>query len=387
MSIPTILIYEAENGREVLERVQQTKIDIVLLDIKMPGLDGISIAKEIQIISPTTYIIFVTAFTEFDYAREAIRLGVKEYLVKPVSREKVQETLETVLHTMHVKQKEQDTSTLAEQLLCKELEAIIGRELITNEQIETFIALQGLRFIQSYCIVIKFEMNRSSKCRTIVENELQKARVMVRKYLEIHLGTVITGQLCSDNYFYSMLFLSSQWNEMQLQHKFIQITQLIRMELGIQMLMTATEWKYRDLTSLYKTMKHYISLVNHQFPVLIIHTDMDMASDNAKGKIAKIIEYLQEHLAQNISLKEAAQLVGLSPYHVSHLFKIHRGETYIQVYTNLKIDAAKQLLREDRYSIKEICRLLGFKDQGYFSRVFKKVTGMKPQDYLKQYNT
>ncbi|AEJ20729.1 response regulator transcription factor [Gracilinema caldarium] len=386
MSIPSIQIYEAENGREVLERVQQVKIDIVLLDIKMPGLDGISVAKEIQIISQTTAIIFITAFSEFDYAREAIRIGVKEYLVKPVSQEKVQETLETVLHSIQSKQKEQDTSTLVEQLLYKELETAIGRESIINEQVETFIALRGIRFVQSCCIAIKLEMNHSTNHRTIKDNELQKARIIIKNALEVHLGTTITGQLCNDNIFYSILFLSSQWTYVQLLHAFTQIIHHIQIELGIQMLVTATEWNYRDLTTVFKTMKHYISLVNHQHPVLIINADTDMALDNAKGKIAKIIEYLQEHLAQNITLAEAAQIVGLSPYHISHLFKIHQGESYIQVYTKLKIEAAKQLLCENRYTIKEICRLLGFKDQGYFSRVFKKVTGVNPQDFLKQYD-
>ena len=117
----------------------------------------------------------------------------------------------------------------------------------------------------------------------------------------------------------------------------------------------------------------------------MLNADGDLSLENPKGKIAKIVEYLREHLAQDVSLEEAAQVVGLSPFHVSHLFKSYQGETFIQVFTRLRVEAAKQFLKDDRYTIKEVCGLLGFKDQAYFSRVFKKREGMSPQAFQKQW--
>jgi two-component system response regulator YesN len=76
---------KVRNGREAVETVQSTKVDIALLDIRMPGLSGIEAARRIAEIAPDCRVVFLTAWNTFDFAQEAIRLGAKDYLVKPAS--------------------------------------------------------------------------------------------------------------------------------------------------------------------------------------------------------------------------------------------------------------------------------------------------------------
>ena len=90
-------LYKAKNGREAVECVQTHPINIALLDIKMPGINGIEAAKRIKEISPSCIIIFLSALNTFDFAQEAIRSGARDYLVKPVSSKELLTLLEMMI--------------------------------------------------------------------------------------------------------------------------------------------------------------------------------------------------------------------------------------------------------------------------------------------------
>lgn len=86
----------AKSGREAIEKAIELKPDIVFMDIHMPGIDGIEAIKQIKAISNDIIFVIITAFEYFSYAKEAINLGVHDYLLKPINRGKVVETLEGI---------------------------------------------------------------------------------------------------------------------------------------------------------------------------------------------------------------------------------------------------------------------------------------------------
>lgn len=75
---------EAENGEEVMELLQKHVVDILILDIKMPKMDGIQVAAAIQEYYPHTKVLILSGYNDFEYARSSIRYGVVDYLLKPV---------------------------------------------------------------------------------------------------------------------------------------------------------------------------------------------------------------------------------------------------------------------------------------------------------------
>ncbi len=79
-----LIAASATNGEEALELLQESPFDILFTDIKMPGMDGLTLAKHAKMLNPSVQTIVYSAFGEFEYAKEAIDLGVVHYLLKPL---------------------------------------------------------------------------------------------------------------------------------------------------------------------------------------------------------------------------------------------------------------------------------------------------------------
>lgn len=84
---------ESENGKEILDLITSVPVDIILLDIKMPKLDGIEVAKHIYKNHPMTKIIILSGYSDFNYARSLIRYGAIDYLLKPVNPDSLKSAL------------------------------------------------------------------------------------------------------------------------------------------------------------------------------------------------------------------------------------------------------------------------------------------------------
>jgi len=95
--------------------------------------------------------------------------------------------------------------------------------------------------------------------------------------------------------------------------------------------------------------------------------------------------YIGQNYKEELSMEQSAEYVNLSPHYFSKLFKQHAGENFIDYVTRLRINEAKRLIAEERLSLKEICYEVGYKDPNYFSRVFKKVSGITPSEYRQEF--
>lgn len=86
-------IETAKTGRSVIELAESFRPNVAVMDIQMPGINGIDAIKEIKKSDPSIVFIVLSAYDKFDYAKEAINLGVMEYLNKPFSADIIEETL------------------------------------------------------------------------------------------------------------------------------------------------------------------------------------------------------------------------------------------------------------------------------------------------------
>lgn len=95
-------------------------------------------------------------------------------------------------------------------------------------------------------------------------------------------------------------------------------------------------------------------------------------------------EYVEEHYYENLMLADVAQKVGISSGYLSTLFQRQMAKGFVDYLNEVRIEHACTYLRQNYLKVYEIAYRVGFKDEKYFSRVFKKVTGQSPSEYQKQ---
>ena len=139
---------EASDGELAYPMIKKTKPDILITDIKMPFMDGFELSKAVLQDLPDTKIIILSGYGEFEYAREAIRMGIQEYLLKPISSAKLLEAIRGVADTI---EKEWEEKELLERY-SKEMEENIQRNIqqfftrLVTEQVSMTEALsEGFR--------------------------------------------------------------------------------------------------------------------------------------------------------------------------------------------------------------------------------------------------
>lgn len=93
-------VYTVQNGAEARELLLSTPIDLVIFDIRMPGMTGLELAAMVKEKSMDTAVVLLTGFSDFEYAREALRAGVYEYLLKPLRPREILDTMEDVIQRL-----------------------------------------------------------------------------------------------------------------------------------------------------------------------------------------------------------------------------------------------------------------------------------------------
>ena len=87
------LVGEAGNGEEALELAEQLRPDMVLTDIKMPFMDGLELCRRLRQSLPAAKLVVFSGFDDFEYARQAVGMGVSEYILKPINASELSEVL------------------------------------------------------------------------------------------------------------------------------------------------------------------------------------------------------------------------------------------------------------------------------------------------------
>lgn len=120
------ILWEARNGRQALEQYQQQKPDLIITDVQMPVMDGLELLKEIKRICPSQNIVILSCHENFSYARQALKYGVMDYLIKDALTE---ETLYSLLEAV----KEEDSESFSTDVLTPKGLSILPDALFPKE--------------------------------------------------------------------------------------------------------------------------------------------------------------------------------------------------------------------------------------------------------------
>ena len=170
------VVGEAANGLEALELADQVRPDLVVSDIRMPKMDGIELAEKLVEKYPGVKVIFLTAYNEFEYARQAIRIGVSDYLLKPFQDGELEASIQRLLH-LHPNAPASN-SELEEQLI-----PLKGKEEVANRYVQTAIS-----YIEEHYPDMDFSVGKLAESMAVSEGHISRlfkaeTEVSINNYL------------------------------------------------------------------------------------------------------------------------------------------------------------------------------------------------------------
>ena len=121
---------EAEDGEEALKKILEEKPDILIMDINIPYMNGIEVSKKVKVIFPEIQVIILTAYGEFEYAREALSFGAVSFVLKPLDPEELTKELQKCKEKLeHIyRQKSSVKKMQKDQFLLEQLSGMVPSE-------------------------------------------------------------------------------------------------------------------------------------------------------------------------------------------------------------------------------------------------------------------
>ena len=161
-------VLTASDGTQAMEVLSKHAVDLMITDIRMPHKDGLSLLGEVRATYPNTHCIILTAYEEFEYARQAVLLGAENYLLKPLDIEEMEESIERALDNIYASRK------ISDRLFRNNIfTRWMSRAIATNELAERANLLQLNLYLPEYCTVIlrkkQSSLSLSSFCQSCVE--------------------------------------------------------------------------------------------------------------------------------------------------------------------------------------------------------------------------
>ena len=202
-------IATAKTGRAVVELAESFRPDIAFMDIQMPGLNGIQAMKEIQKFNSNIVFIVISAYDKFSYAREAINLGVLEYLTKPVNKRVIVDVCMKAMHKVdEARQKRSDDLEIREKLetVIPILESGYIYNLLLQDAFhnynDKYRQLMGIEEEYGFIIVIEFGDNNENGTLTNAvgagvraEKNYPELREIAREFFHCLVGPVMGNRV------------------------------------------------------------------------------------------------------------------------------------------------------------------------------------------------
>ncbi|HEY3366738.1 MAG TPA: response regulator [Symbiobacteriaceae bacterium] len=402
------VVGEAGSGRQAVEMAEMLRPDVIFMDITMPGLSGLEALREIRERSPSIRCLIVSAYDHFHFAREALRLGAVDYLLKPVKQNQMVEVLDRLAKEIsQERQRRQDELVRKEHLrqlrpLAEgDLVSLLEQGQVTNRT-KDLLAMLDLRFEAGLCMVVgvgekSFEpgleaADRAATARDAFAQFTQIAHAectcAVGNWADDHTTVMVELDVADDEY---QCRLWSMELARRLRDRVKELSG-VRFRIGIGEPYTDCEKLARSYAEALAAFRfegvsdkaiHFGDLGDQGAlepeggtrPALW-HPTPGVMRTVEQGK-----RYIAAHMREEITVERVAREVALTPYYFGKIFSRVTGQTVMDYLTHVRVNQAKQLLANPETSIKEACFAVGYSDPNYFSRVFKKVTGQTPSEF------
>jgi two-component system, response regulator YesN len=200
----------AADGEEAVELTESRLPDLLVTDIRMPVLDGLNLVSRIRRTNPDLRILIVSGFSEFDYAREAIKLGVDDYILKPVDLDKLRDVLLAVRVRLEASSGEVDSAFGLDRIGAPETELANAVETYLRETYTQSYSLEGLaeRFgcKPAYLSRLYRKIKGTTPVQDILHLRVEKAKRLLAGHPDIEIKQVSAAVGYEDAFYFSRMF-------------------------------------------------------------------------------------------------------------------------------------------------------------------------------------
>lgn len=422
----TFEVIHAGNGREAIQLAEEHRPHVLLMDVNMPGIQGLAALREIRSFLPDAKSVLVTAYDYFAYAKEALTLGVKEYIVKPARREQVVRTLQQLVEEL-----DREKLKRAEELKLRDRVSRL-QPLVENELALMFMVDQVLDAnVEQLADWLDFPLDWGTALVVAFPEQvysLDKKKIYdaVRGFAKHHAAFSCIVSSLIDRHMAIFAHRDPDdrepgWSRLLGQYG-QKLCELAERQLGCTVSVgigtsrhgadgLRTSYFEAVFASTYEDYGHVChfeqlkqpgspsapaedqtphggghgeNIASRSYVISALQRIREEREQQTLSVLDRAQGYIRERFTEDLSLEEVADFVHLNPHYFSKVFKQQVGETFIDFLTGLRIEKAKELILSEELSLKEVCFAAGYKDPNYFSRVFKKVTGLTPTEYRAQ---
>ena len=471
------VVAEVSNGKEAINKSLEKDVDLILMDIKMPKMNGLEAAKKLKEKNPELEIIILTAHSEFDYAQKAIKLGVNDYLVKPYVEDDFTEVIDSALEKIEKRREDElKEKKLVERI--KNLTPILEKEILldiiydTESSQQKFLRhkkLLGITDEKYMFITIKYDdrskieesLYKFAKDKLsaifngvisynglinsiflLIDDELEskinkdkinELKKLIKNRAEAESKEIKINKSSISNNFNEISELYNESKDKIKDNKFSINNYPYQSEKKVfsKIIDREKEQALKEFEKIYnyllkkqrnnlkkiksflrrfliflnrRLMEYYnkeqeflemqrleneLSLIDNleglkEYFEKIIKDLIEDISNDANDQKVEIIEmvkeYIQDNYDEDISLEDVADYISFSKYYLSKLFKEVEGINYKDYLIKVRMEEAKKRLKKGK-KIKVVSSEVGYSDRNYFSRAFKKYTGIPPGKY------
>jgi two-component system response regulator YesN len=360
---------EASNGEEALQILETEDIHIVMTDIRMPGIDGLELARQIKRLYPAVHIIFLSSYDNFSYAKEALRIGAVDYLHKPtMDEEEITEILGKVVALLE--ETPLETQRLTEEDRNHYLLSLLDK--YTFPETPFLSELQTDHIKTGYWLTVFRKRDDAVQ----VSNDADHLRFMSIQYLIDEYVSKDWGGLVFHRNYREVIWIAptaakSGIAEQPERSKYIESLRQKVFEL-------------LNITLIHSASSYYLQLeqLPEAYMEALLQLPINEQSDNFIVRKSK--EFVDKHLLEDVTLAKVAAEIHVSSGYLSRVFLKEIGENFTDYVIRNKIEYAQRLLRETNKKIYEIAADIGYTNSHYFSKLFKERVGITPLEYRNQ---
>lgn len=430
------IIGECANGKEALAFLLENKVDLILVDLDMPVMGGMTFIKTASKLYPELNYVVLTIHTEFEHIQNALRSGAIDYIAKTQFDK---ENFDQILDRIHANIMRKNTVLAGSsgikwkesKILYPFIYALVTMDLETDEHIFKFWEINGLsekkdiyeltsgvwvftEQMESFLFPECFPSTMLLRISDVSDMTFAQLGKLLRRFVndrffyeyqpvkainDKHAYELYEEESIQDTETIERLkkeWLSLNWvyeNELfdkitfDLKSSKLKTSSLYHLLLALESVWNCAYSELTGETISLPPIFHSWQEVEDWLIQVYKKTDLFQSQGKYSASIVRSVlnakSYVDSHYNETIDTNEAARNAGMSYGYFSRCFHEIVGLSFIDYCTQVRIEHAKQQLENTDKSIQEIAFSVGYNDEKYFSRTFKKLTGLVPSDYRK----